>query len=93
MKAFTVSLLGVSAVKSAGSGFGNAGGAAAGAEGAGAAYGLYKEKGVEGSFPPLSHPVGDYVRYHIRPGKHDITLYDWTQYMNFADWWRSRGKK
>jgi len=63
------------------------------AVGARAAYGLYKEKGVEGSFPALSHPVGDYVRYHIRPGKHDITLYDWTQYMNFADWWRSRGKK
>jgi hypothetical protein len=63
------------------------------AVGARAAYGLYKEKGVEGSFPALSHPVGDYVRYHIRPGKHDITLYDWTQYMNFADWWRRRGKK
>ncbi|HVV04639.1 MAG TPA: glycoside hydrolase family 88 protein [Puia sp.] len=56
------------------------------AVGAGAAYGLYKEKGVEGeNLPDLGHPVGGYIRYHIRPGKHDITLYDWSQYMNFAD--------
>jgi len=53
---------------------------------AGAVYHLYKEKGVEGeSLPAPGHPVGGYIRYHIRPGKHDITLYDWSQYMNFAD--------
>ena len=33
----------------------------------------------------LNHPEGDFVRYHIRNGKHDVTLYDWQQYLQFAD--------
>lgn len=53
---------------------------------AGAVYGLYKKNGVEGAdLPPLSQPVGGSIHYHIRPGKHDITLYDWEQYIHFAD--------
>jgi unsaturated rhamnogalacturonyl hydrolase len=53
---------------------------------AGKVYGLYHEQGVGvDSVPPLEHPTGKYVRYHIRNGKHDLTLYDWQQYMNFAD--------
>ena len=49
-------------------------------------YHLYKKKGLEtDSIPPLEHPVGENIRYHIRNGKHDITLYDWREYMNFAD--------
>ncbi len=57
-----------------------------GAQKAGPVYRLYKENGVGvDSMPPIEHPVGDFVRYHIRNGKHDITLYDWQQYMDFAD--------
>jgi unsaturated rhamnogalacturonyl hydrolase len=48
---------------------------------------LFHEKGIEtDSMPAPEHPLGDgYVRYHIRSGKHDITLYDWQQYLDFAD--------
>ena len=57
-----------------------------GAQRAGAVYHLFREKGVGvDSIPPLEHPVGDFIGYHIRAGKHDITLYDWQQYMDFAD--------
>lgn len=35
--------------------------------------------------PPVGQPVGESVRYHVRPGKHDITAYDWDQYLDFAD--------
>jgi hypothetical protein len=34
--------------------------------------------------PAAHQPVGDTVRYHVRTGKHDITAYDWQQYLDFA---------
>jgi Glycosyl Hydrolase Family 88 len=54
---------------------------------AGPFYRLYHEAGIgQDTLPPLEHPVGEFIRYHIRNGKHDITLYDWQRYMDFADW-------
>jgi hypothetical protein len=35
--------------------------------------------------PPLGKPVMGTLGYHIRPGHHAITLYDWEHYMDFAD--------
>jgi hypothetical protein len=49
-------------------------------------YELLGRKGVGAAqMPPVNQPVGDTVRYHVRTGKHDITAYDWQQYLDFAD--------
>ena len=34
--------------------------------------------------PELSSPIRGDISYHIRPGKHDVTLYDWNCYMDDA---------
>jgi len=50
---------------------------------------VYRLLGVRGievdQMPDLNHPVGSRVRFHIRSGKHDVTDYDWEQYLRFAD--------
>ena len=50
---------------------------------------VYKLFGLEGlgvaEMPELDRPVGQTIGYHIRTGKHDVTAYDWEQYLNFAD--------
>jgi hypothetical protein len=35
--------------------------------------------------PAPDQPVGAFIGYHLRTGKHDVTEYDWEQYLNFAD--------
>lgn len=52
---------------------------------AGEVYRLFGKKGIgTNKMPPVNQPVGHTIRYHIRTGKHDITLYDWKQYIQFA---------
>lgn len=49
-------------------------------------YALFGKKGVGvTNMPSVDHPVGETIRYHIRSGGHDFTLYDWQQYLDFAD--------
>jgi hypothetical protein len=52
---------------------------------AGEVYALFGKKGLGADMmPPLNHPIGNTIHYHIREGKHNITLYDWKQYIKFA---------
>lgn len=37
------------------------------------------------SMPETNSPVFGQIGYHIRTGGHDVTPYDWEQYLNFAD--------
>jgi len=50
---------------------------------------VYKLFGKEGlpadDMPAVGKPVMGTIAYHIRPGKHDVTNYDWDRYMDFAD--------
>lgn len=50
-------------------------------------YALYDQPGLKpDEMPPLDTPVmRGRVGYHIRRGIHNLTPYDWEQYMNFAD--------
>jgi hypothetical protein len=49
-------------------------------------YRLLGKKGLGvDEMPALNRPVGETIGYHIRTGKHDLTLYDWQRYLDFAD--------
>jgi hypothetical protein len=49
-------------------------------------YALFGKKGLGvTAMPPLDTPVGETIRYHNRSGKHDMTAYDWAQYLDFVD--------
>jgi hypothetical protein len=53
---------------------------------------VYKLLGTAGlprdsaELPPVGEPVlSGTIGYHIRAGKHDVTDFDWQQYLDFAD--------
>jgi hypothetical protein len=59
-----------------------------GAKGAAPIYDLLIGQGAAGlpdDMPPIDKSVGLRVGYHIRTGKHDVTAYDWQQYLDFAE--------
>lgn len=48
-------------------------------------YTLFGKAGLGVSeWPPVNNPVGEFIGYHIRSGKHDVTTYDWQQFIQFA---------
>ena len=50
---------------------------------------VYKLLGTSGfgakQMPKVNQPIQQRMGYHIRTGKHNVTDFDWQQYMNFAD--------
>ena len=49
-------------------------------------YELYGKKGIKTKkMPPVNTPFHGTIGYHLREGKHDVTDYDWEQYIKFAD--------
>ena len=54
-----------------------------------AAEPVFRLLGAEGlpadAFPPVDTSVQGGIGYHVRAGKHDVTDFDWQQYLDFAD--------
>ena len=56
------------------------------AVGAGPVYRLLGKQGLgTDRMPSVGQPIQHTVAYHVRAGKHDVTEYDWEQYLTFAD--------
>jgi dienelactone hydrolase len=56
------------------------------AKGAEPIYQLYGKPGLPAeSWPAPDQPAHGTIGYHLRTGKHDVTAYDWQQYLDFAD--------
>ncbi len=57
---------------------------------------VYRLLGVEGlatdAMPPPGQPVLSRIAYHLRPGPHDITAWDWDNFIAFADRHLGRAK-
>ncbi|HET8737054.1 MAG TPA: acetylxylan esterase [Pricia sp.] len=48
-------------------------------------YKLYGKEGItRNQMPEVNAPIHKTVAYHIRTGKHDVTDYDWEQYIKWA---------
>ena len=57
-----------------------------GAKAAEPVYALYGKQGLgANSLPSVNTSVGSTISYHIRTGIHDVTAFDWWQYLQFAD--------
>ncbi len=54
-----------------------------------AAEPVFKLLGAEGlpaaTWPAVGISVQGGIAYHVRPGKHDVTDFDWQQYLDFCD--------
>lgn len=49
-------------------------------------YELLGKQGIDTrTMPPLHQPIMHTLGFHIRAGKHDVTAYDWDQFVKFAD--------
>ena len=51
---------------------------------------VYRLMGTQGiatlQMPPVDQPLKTgTIGYHLRSGEHDVTDYDWQQYLDFAD--------
>lgn len=48
-------------------------------------YSLFGKTGIPSNeMPSVNSPIQNTVAYHIRTGKHDVTEYDWEQYIKWA---------
>lgn len=53
---------------------------------ASAVYALFNKTGIAtNQMPELHTPIHNTIGYHIRAGKHDVTDYDWEQYIKWAN--------
>jgi hypothetical protein len=49
-------------------------------------YELFGKDGIPTQeMPPVNQPIHNTVAYHIRTGEHDVTDFDWEQYIKWAD--------
>ncbi len=52
---------------------------------AGEVYALYGYRGLDTfTMPPADRPLAHRVGYHLRTGQHDVTAWDWAQYIPFV---------
>ena len=48
-------------------------------------YNLFGKEGITtAQMPEVNSPIQNTVAYHIRTGKHDVTMYDWEQYIKWV---------
>ena len=49
-------------------------------------YRMLTDNGLpEKDMPKANHPIHGLIGYHLRDGKHDVTSYDWKNYLLFAN--------